>query len=64
MDDNNPEISLIIDDQVFKAKRNDLIEHSDFFRAMFTGNYVERERKQIFIEVNIILYHLFTSLYL
>lgn len=51
MDDNNPEISLIIDDQVFKAKRNDLIEHSDFFRAMFTGNYVERERKQIFIEV-------------
>ncbi|CAH1637609.1 unnamed protein product [Spodoptera littoralis] len=51
MDDNNPEISLLIDDQVFKAKRNDLMEHSDFFRAMFTGDYVERERKQIFIEV-------------
>ncbi|KAF9419343.1 hypothetical protein HW555_004107 [Spodoptera exigua] len=51
MDDSNPEISLLIDDQVFKAKRDDLIQHSDFFRAMFTGDYVERERKQIFIEV-------------
>ncbi|KAH9630776.1 hypothetical protein HF086_001004 [Spodoptera exigua] len=51
MDESNPEISLLIDDQVFKAKRDDLIQHSDFFRAMFTGDYVERERKQIFIEV-------------
>ncbi|KAM3962454.1 kelch-like protein 6 [Aphomia sociella] len=45
------EVSLIIDDQVFKVKKEMLTKHSDYFRAMFSGNYVENDRKEIKIDV-------------
>lgn len=46
------EVSLIIDDQIFKAKKDVLCEHSDYFRAMFSGNYVENEKQEITIDVS------------
>ncbi|XP_063367231.1 kelch-like protein 8 isoform X2 [Cydia amplana] len=45
------EVSLLIDGQVFKAKKEVLCEHSDYFRAMFSGNYVENDKKEISIDV-------------
>lgn len=47
------EVSLLIDNQVFKAKKDVLCEHSDYFRAMFSGNYVENEQEEIKIDVSI-----------
>lgn len=52
------EISLLIDKQVFKAKKEVLCEHSDYFRAMFSGNYVENEKDEIAIDVSIVSYSL------
>lgn len=46
------EVSLHIDNQVFKVKKHVLCEHSDYFRAMFSGNYVENEQKEIKIDVS------------
>ncbi|XP_046971500.1 kelch-like protein 40b [Vanessa cardui] len=45
------EITLQIRDKVFQVKKDVLCEHSDYFRAMFSGNYVENEQKQICIDM-------------
>ncbi|RVE47275.1 hypothetical protein evm_008072 [Chilo suppressalis] len=45
------EVSLHIDEQIFKVKKEVLCEHSDYFRAMFSGNYVENEKQDIKIDV-------------
>ncbi|XP_063831496.1 kelch-like protein 6 [Ostrinia nubilalis] len=45
------EVFLNIDNQLFKVKKNVLCEHSDYFRAMFSGNYVEKEKQEISIDV-------------
>lgn len=50
--DDNQEINLHVDGQVFKANKNVLCEHSDYFSAMFSGNYVEKEKKDITIDVS------------
>ncbi|KAJ2942011.1 hypothetical protein O0L34_g726 [Tuta absoluta] len=45
------EVTLSIEDQIFKVKKNLLCEHSDYFRAMFSGNYMENNQEQITIDV-------------
>lgn len=47
------EINLLIEDQSFPVKKSVLCEHSDYFRAMFSGNYIEQEQKNITIDVSI-----------
>ncbi|CAG9789073.1 unnamed protein product [Diatraea saccharalis] len=45
------EVSLHIDNHIFKVKKEILCEHSDYFRAMFSGNYVENDKRDIKIDV-------------
>lgn len=47
-----PEIRLHIERQTFTVKKDLLCEHSDYFRAMFSGNYVEKEQHDITIDVS------------
>ncbi|XP_021192056.3 kelch repeat and BTB domain-containing protein 8 [Helicoverpa armigera] len=49
--ENKQEVSLVIDGQMFKVKKDMLSEHSDYFRAMFGGNYVENEQHEISMDV-------------
>lgn len=46
------DISLQIRDKVFQVKKEILCEYSDYFRAMFSGNYVEDQLKVISIDVS------------
>lgn len=48
----NEEVTLQIEDKEFKVKKNLLCEHSDYFRAMFSGNYIENDKNQIVIDVS------------
>ncbi|CAG4952185.1 unnamed protein product [Colias eurytheme] len=43
-------IWLKIKDRKFFVKKDLLCEYSDYFKAMFSGNYVENERKEISID--------------
>ncbi|XP_026760722.2 kelch-like protein 4 [Galleria mellonella] len=45
------EVSLVFEGEVFKARKDMLCEHSDYFRAMFSGSYVENEQQEIKIDV-------------
>ncbi|KAL4708266.1 hypothetical protein ACJJTC_016315 [Scirpophaga incertulas] len=45
------EVTLFIDNQTFKVKKEVLCEHSDYFKAMFSGNYVENAKEDIKIDV-------------
>ncbi|XP_032521528.2 kelch-like protein 25 [Danaus plexippus] len=45
------EITLKIQDQVFNVNKETLCEYSDYFRAMFSGNYAENEQQVISIDV-------------
>ncbi|CAK1583408.1 unnamed protein product [Parnassius mnemosyne] len=45
------DISLIICEEEFIVKKDMLCEFSDYFRAMFSGNYIENEQRQIVINV-------------
>lgn len=46
------DISLQIRDKVFQVKKETLCEYSDYFRAMFSGNYVENQLNVISIDVS------------
>lgn len=46
------EVVLRIGDTVFKAKKELLCEYSDYFRAMFSGFYVESKKQEINIDVS------------
>lgn len=50
------EITLKIQDQVFNVNKETLCEYSDYFRAMFSGNYAENEQQVISIDVSKIIY--------
>ncbi|XP_014371860.2 uncharacterized protein LOC106721436 [Papilio machaon] len=45
------EISLLIRGEEFIVKKEVLCEYSDYFKAMFSGNYIEKEKSQIIIDV-------------
>ncbi|XP_034834014.1 actin-binding protein IPP-like [Maniola hyperantus] len=45
------EVSLRIGDRVFKVNKELLCEYSDYFRAMFSGHYVESEKQEINIDM-------------
>lgn len=45
------EVTLLIENQRFTANKNVLCEYSDYFRAMFSGNYIENERQEIKIDM-------------
>lgn len=45
-------VTLIVDGQTFKARKDALCEFSDYFRAMFSGNYVENELREVQINVS------------
>ncbi|KAJ0173770.1 hypothetical protein K1T71_010919 [Dendrolimus kikuchii] len=49
--DRTQEVILKIENQVFKVEIRLLCEHSDYFTAMFSGNYVEKELHEISIDV-------------
>lgn len=49
------EVTLLIENQRFTANKNVLCEYSDYFRAMFSGNYIENERQEIKIDVRKII---------
>ncbi|XP_072930107.1 kelch-like protein 25 isoform X2 [Epargyreus clarus] len=44
-------ITLVIRGKEFTASKAKLSEYSDYFRAMFSGNYVENVQKQVTIDV-------------
>jgi hypothetical protein len=46
------EVTLHIDEEIFIIKKDVLCEHSDYFRAMFSGNYIENGQKTIKIDVS------------
>ncbi|XP_068619167.1 kelch-like protein 8 [Battus philenor] len=48
MDD---DISLLIRGEEFIVNKELLCEYSDYFRAMFSGNYIENDQRQIVIDV-------------
>lgn len=48
----NEEVTLQIENKEFKVKKSLLCEHSDYFRAMFSGNYIENDQNQIVIDVS------------
>lgn len=45
------EISLQICNETFLINKEVLCEHSDYFRAMFSGNYVENQKKKVIIDM-------------
>ncbi|XP_041969968.1 kelch-like protein 26 [Aricia agestis] len=45
------DVSLNIQGEIFKVKKDTLCEHSDYFRAMFSGHYVENNQQEITIDV-------------
>lgn len=53
--ENTQDVKLLIGGQVFNVKKDMLCEYSDYFRAMFSGNYVEKEKQEITIDVCILL---------
>ncbi|VVC91003.1 unnamed protein product [Leptidea sinapis] len=44
-------IHLYIRNREFHVRKEMLCEHSDYFRAMFSGNYIEKEQKEIHIDL-------------
>lgn len=42
---------LEVEDTLIKCRRVDLIQNSDYFKAMLEGNFVERDQNKIKIEV-------------
>lgn len=48
------EVILQIQNEEFKVKKSLLCEHSDYFRAMFSGNYIENDQNHIVIDVSIL----------
>ncbi|XP_075983230.1 kelch-like protein 15 isoform X2 [Anticarsia gemmatalis] len=45
------DVMLLVEDKVFKTNKALLCEYSDYFRAMFSGNYIEKEKNKIRISV-------------
>ncbi|XP_023954887.1 kelch-like protein 10 isoform X3 [Bicyclus anynana] len=45
------EVTLRIDQEVFQVKKELLCEYSDYFRAMFSGYYVESDKQEINIDM-------------
>lgn len=56
------DITLLIEGKVFKAKKDVLSQHSDYFRAMFSGNYVENQQEEIKIDASSLPIYLFNLL--
>lgn len=44
-------VYLEIENNLIKCNKNDLTKHSDYFKAMLEGNFVEKDLSQIKIEV-------------
>lgn len=53
-DHDEESILLEIEETLIKCRKDDLIQNSDYFKAMLEGNFVESEQDKIKIEVNII----------
>lgn len=51
-DDTENFIILDIENTLIKCKREELIAHSDYFKAMLDGNFLERDQRQIKIEAS------------
>ncbi|KAM3962453.1 kelch-like protein 36 [Aphomia sociella] len=45
------EVSLIIEEQVFKVSKDMLCKHSDYFCAMFSGKFVESYQEEVKINI-------------
>ncbi|XP_049877934.1 kelch-like protein 30 [Pectinophora gossypiella] len=45
------DVTLLVGGQNFKVNKDVLSEHSDYFRAMFSGNFMENEQQEIAIDV-------------
>lgn len=52
-DDITDLIYLDVENTLIKCSRDDLIKHSDYFKAMLQGNFVEKDQSQIKIEVSL-----------
>lgn len=50
-DFNSEEVILEIENTSIKCNKQDLIKHSDYFKAMFEGNFIERNKRIIKLEV-------------
>jgi hypothetical protein len=44
-------VTLNIEGALLECDRADLISHSDYFRAMFEGNFIERNQNVILLNV-------------
>ncbi|GBP13398.1 Kelch-like protein 26 [Eumeta japonica] len=51
MEEDVQEVTLLIEGQLFTIDKSLLCEHSEYFRAMFSGNYKENQLREIAIEV-------------
>lgn len=45
-------VTLQIEDEEFNVRKSLLCEHSAYFQAMFSGNYVEKNQNLIVIDVS------------
>lgn len=48
------DVKLLIKDQVFVVNRDILCQHSDYFSAMFSGNFSELNKQEVTIEVSML----------
>lgn len=49
------DVVLLIEGQAFRVNKDVLCQHSDYFSAMFSGNFSEKEKQEISIDVRIYL---------
>lgn len=50
--DNDEEIILEIEEELLTCKKSILIEHSEYFKVMFEGNFIERYQAVIKLHVS------------
>lgn len=51
--DTEDEVTLMIENTAIKCKKQDLMRHSDYFKVMFEGCFVERDKKTVKLEVTL-----------
>lgn len=51
----NDFVILQIENEQLVFKKHDLMRHSDYFKVMFEGNFIEREKKVIELKVSNLL---------
>lgn len=59
MSDDSEYIFLDVESTLIKCKKDDLTKHSDYFKAMLEGNFIERGKTHIKIEVSFRTFYIY-----